>query len=84
MIETDASGERIGVVLTQQGQPIAYMSHALRVNKQAWSTYAKEMFTIVVAIKLWSPYLMGRKFFIHADPKSMRHLLDKRITTPEQ
>lgn len=67
VIETDTSSDSIGVVLTQKGQPIAYMSHDLIVVKQAWSTYVKEMLTIVVATKFWSPYLMGRKFFIHTD-----------------
>ncbi|KAB5519876.1 hypothetical protein DKX38_024195 [Salix brachista] len=45
-IETDASGEGIGAVLTQQGKPIAYMSRALGVAKKSWSTYAREMLAI--------------------------------------
>ncbi|RVW34662.1 hypothetical protein CK203_106429 [Vitis vinifera] len=49
-IETDAFGEGIGVVLTQQGKPVAYMSRALGVTKKSWSTYAKEMLAIVEAI----------------------------------
>ena len=47
VIESDASGEGIGVVLTQQGKPIAFMSRALGVSKKFWSTYAKEMLAIV-------------------------------------
>lgn len=84
IIETDAYGCGIGAILTQHGQPIAYMRQALGVAKQSWSTYAKEMFAIVIAIKLWSLYLMGRKFYVHTDQKSLKHLLDQRITTLEQ
>lgn len=50
VIETDASEIGIGAVLSQQRRSIAYMSWALGVAKQAWSTYAREMLAIVVAI----------------------------------
>ncbi|RVW24529.1 Transposon Ty3-I Gag-Pol polyprotein [Vitis vinifera] len=51
-IETDASGNEIGAVLTQQNRPIAYMSRALGITKQTWSIYAKEMLAIVEAIRI--------------------------------
>lgn len=83
-IETDASGDGIGIVLSQNGQPIAYMSRALGVSKQAWSTYAKEMLAIIVAVKLWRPYLLGHKFYIQIDKRSLKYLLEQRFSTPKQ
>lgn len=84
VIETDASGDGIGVVLTQQGKPIAFMSRVLGVTKRSWSIYAREMLAIVHAIQIWRPYLLGQKFYIQTDQRSLKYLLDQRITTPEQ
>ncbi|KAH9763048.1 hypothetical protein KPL70_001041 [Citrus sinensis] len=78
------TGDGIGAVLTQQGQPIAFMSRALGISKRAWSIYAKEMLAIVEAIQTWRPYLLGRKFFIRTDHRSLKYFLDQRVATPEQ
>lgn len=74
----------IGAVLTQRGQPIAYMSRSLGLAKRNWSTYAREMLAIVVSIRTWRPYLMEHKFIIQTDQRSLRYLLEQRILTPEQ
>ncbi|KAE8676551.1 hypothetical protein F3Y22_tig00111584pilonHSYRG00153 [Hibiscus syriacus] len=83
-IETDASGNGIGVVLTQQNRPISYMIRALGITKQTWSIYAKEMLAIVEAIRLWRPYLLGHKFYIITDQRSLKFFLDQRVSNLEQ
>ena len=76
IIETDASGELIGAVLQQKGKPIAFMSRALEVTKKSWSTYAKEMLAIIEAIRMWRPYILGQKFIIKTDQRSLKYFLE--------
>lgn len=86
MIERDASGIGIGAILSQQNQPVAYFSEALKGSALTLSTYEKEMLAIVKAIKKWQPYLLGKPFIVRTDQKSLRYLylLEQRITTPVQ
>ncbi|KAE8698903.1 hypothetical protein F3Y22_tig00110597pilonHSYRG01056 [Hibiscus syriacus] len=76
-IETDASGNGIGIVLTQRNSPIAYMSRALGITKQTLSIYVKEMLAIVEAIRLWRPYLLGHKFYIITDQRILNFFLNR-------
>lgn len=84
VIQTDASGEGIGAILSQHGKPIAFMSCSLGVAKKGWSIYAREMLAIVIDICLWRPYLLGRRFTIQTDQRSLRYMLEQRILTLEQ
>lgn len=78
IIETDTSGDGIGAVLQQKGRPIAFMSLALGVSKKSWSIYAKKMLTILEAIKMWRPYILGQRFIIQIDQQSLKYLLDQK------
>ena len=83
IVETDVSGEGIGVVLQQQGRPITYMSHALGTSKKAWSIYNKEMLAIVEVVRRWRPYLLGHRFIIKTDQQSIKLFLEQQVATPE-
>lgn len=81
VIETDASGNGIGVVLMQMGRPIAYLSKGLATKHQALSTYEKELLAIVMATQKWHSYLQGHHFVIRTDHQSLKYLLEQRLNT---
>lgn len=64
VVETDASGNDIGVVLMQEGHPLAFMSKALSHKHVALSVYDRELLAIVHVVAKWSQYLPGQKFVI--------------------
>lgn len=84
VIECDASGIGIGAVLSQNNRPIAYFSEALKRSALLLSTYEKEMLAIVKSIQKWRPYLLGKPFTVRTDQRSLKYLLEQRITTPAQ
>ncbi|KAL3530412.1 hypothetical protein ACH5RR_009734 [Cinchona calisaya] len=64
ILETDASGGGIGVVLMQNARPIIYFSKALAPKHLGLSVYEKEMMVVVSAVAKWRPYLIGNHFVI--------------------
>ena len=84
IIEVDASGIGIGAILMQDGRPLAYTSKALSLSHQNMSIYDKEMLAIVHAATRWRPYLIGRRFQIKTDHKSLKYFLEQKISSPEQ
>lgn len=59
VVECDASGEGLGVVLMRKGQLVAYLSQALKGKSLTLSTYEKELLAVVMAVRKWRHYLLG-------------------------
>lgn len=83
-LECDVSGTGIGAILMQNSQPIAYFSKALGGKNLSKSAYEKELMAVVLAIQHWRTHLLGRKFAVFSDQRSLKQLLSQRVLTGNQ
>nr|GEW68214.1 hypothetical protein [Tanacetum cinerariifolium] len=88
ILQTDASGTRVGAVLTQNGQPVAYFSKEMSLRLQSASTCVLEMYAITEAIRKWRQYLwditklLGYDFDIVCKPGSDNGPIDSLSRLP--
>ncbi|GBM09386.1 Retrovirus-related Pol polyprotein from transposon 297 [Araneus ventricosus] len=80
ILDTDASNEGIGAVLSQnignEERVIAYFSKSLGKPERNYCITRKELLVIVKSIEYFHHYLNGQKFLLRTDHASLRWLLN--------
>ena len=76
-LQTDASDVGVRAVLSQGGeidQPIAYFSKKLFNRGKNYSTIEKECLLMVLGIRAFATYLIGRSFVLQTDNRALTWL----------
>jgi len=77
-VYTDACGTGLGAVLMLERRVVAYASRQLKDHEKRYFTHDLELAAIVFALKIWRHYLLGERFELYTDHKSLKYLFSPR------
>ena len=63
---------------------IAYASRKLKPHEELYATHDLELAAVMLALKIWRHYLVGRKFTLKSDHQSLQYLFTQRDLNARQ
>lgn len=79
VVETDACDTRLGAVLMQLEQTVAFLSKALDDRNRHLSIYEKKSLCLIMVVDQWRSYLQHLEFLIRIDHQSLCFLTGQQI-----
>ena len=84
-VTTDASEKAIGGVLSQEeGHPLIYVSRKLSQAEQNYSNIEREALAIVFVVTRLKQFLLGRRFTLQNDHKTLKYLFTPDEEIPKK
>lgn len=71
----------IGVVLSQNGRPIAFFSEKLTGPRSRYSTYDVKLYIVTCVVRYWRHYLYQQEFLLYTDHDTLNHLNSQDIVS---
>jgi RNase H-like domain found in reverse transcriptase len=82
-VTTDASDRRTGAVLSfgatwETACPVAYDSYQLNDTEKNYPVHEKELLAIVKALKKWRSHLLGARFEVFTDHRTLEYFQSQK------
>eukprot|EP00253_Pinus_taeda_P005876 PITA_05876 len=72
-----ATGTAIGAVLSQEDKLVAYLSEKLNESRQKYTSYDKEFYAVVQALKHWRHYLLANEFVLFSNNSTLQYIMQQ-------